>query len=95
MNITLLAYLESGEERPDIVVEQATEALTSAGHKASLLTVHDEHDLSIPTAKRKAGAEQKLRKVLETFDGKECPVHCRVPIRTDINFGVNWWEACK
>jgi DNA polymerase I len=58
-----------------------------------LLTVHDEHDLSIP--ERSKGAEQKLREVLETFDGKRCPIQCRVPIRSDINFGVNWWEACK
>jgi len=59
-----------------------------------LLTVHDEHDISVPTSKTDK-AEPVIKKILETFDGKECEVECRIPIRTSIAFGKNWWEACK
>ena len=59
-----------------------------------LLSIHDELDFSIPKSKKKSvGGEIKQR--LETFDGKECEIECRVPIRTSLSYGVNWWEACK
>lgn len=55
-----------------------------------MLTVHDEHDLSVPRTKATKSAYQKMASVFENFDGV-----CRIPIRSDINFGKNWWEACK
>lgn len=63
-----------------------------------LLSVHDELDFSIPAAqatKQKGKTVDTLRAHLETFDGEKCPIKCRIPIRSDINFGNNWWEACK
>lgn len=58
------------------------------------LTVHDEldfsaHDELVPESSR------VIKEALQTFDGKKCPVWCRVPILTDLNWGINWWEACK
>jgi D-alanine-D-alanine ligase len=44
MDITILAYLEPGDDKPDIVMEQVAKALESAGHKASILTIR--HDVS-------------------------------------------------
>lgn len=59
-----------------------------------LVSVHDEHDVSVP-AKQEKAAQKKLQQVLETFDGVKCEIKCRIPIRSDINFGDNWWEACS
>lgn len=59
-----------------------------------LLTVHDELDFSAPRSKI-TRATAAVKRSLETFDGKDCPIFCRVPIRTDLNWGANWWEACK
>jgi D-alanine-D-alanine ligase len=39
MQITILAYLEPGEQKPDIVMEQVAAALESSGHKTSILTI--------------------------------------------------------
>lgn len=56
-----------------------------------LLSVHDEHDVSIPKSKTGA-AKPVIESTLQTFTGD---VECRIPILTDLNFGDNWWEACK
>lgn len=58
-----------------------------------LLSVHDENDISI--APNNTRAKKKVKEVLETFDGKKCPIHCRIPILADIGSGPNWWEASK
>jgi len=42
MNITVLAFQEADEDKPDIVVEQVAEALTSRGHKVSTFALHDD-----------------------------------------------------
>jgi D-alanine-D-alanine ligase len=42
MKITILAYLEAGDEQPDVVMGQVAEALEAAGHKPSVLTIHDD-----------------------------------------------------
>jgi D-alanine-D-alanine ligase len=42
MNVAVLAYLEPGAKTPDIVMEQVAEALRSAGHTATVLTVCDD-----------------------------------------------------
>lgn len=59
-----------------------------------LLSVHDELNFSIPS---KEAPEQAavIKKKLETFDGVECPIRCRVPILSSIALGPNWWEASK
>lgn len=57
-----------------------------------LLLVHDEYDFSFPDAKRQAPV---AKKILETFDGVECPIKCRVPILSDVSVGDTWWDACK
>lgn len=41
MNITLLAFLEKDAEKPDVVIDQVSEALTSAGHTISTLVLHE------------------------------------------------------
>lgn len=57
-----------------------------------ILSVHDEHDLSVPEGTD--AVKKQIADCLETFDGERCPVKCRIPILSDINFGNNWWEAC-
>jgi D-alanine-D-alanine ligase len=42
MDITILAYLEPGDEQPDTVMEQVASALRSKGHKASIVTIRDD-----------------------------------------------------
>jgi D-alanine-D-alanine ligase len=42
MKITILAYLEADATEPDVVMPQVAEALESAGHKTSILTIHDD-----------------------------------------------------
>jgi D-alanine-D-alanine ligase len=41
MDITILAYLEPGDEKPDVVMDQVAAALRTAGHKASIVTIRD------------------------------------------------------
>jgi len=42
MDITILAYLDPGATKPDIVMEQVAAALESAGHKATILTIKND-----------------------------------------------------
>jgi D-alanine-D-alanine ligase len=42
MDITILAYLEPGDEKPDIVMEQVAHALEKAGHKARIVTIRSD-----------------------------------------------------
>lgn len=67
------------------------------GHKQGrfrlMLSVHDEFDTSIPKGDMKTRAEIKKR--LETFDGVATPIKCDIPIRSDVNIGINWYEASK
>lgn len=59
-----------------------------------LLSVHDELDFSVPKKiVKKAGGI--IKRTLETFDGEQCPIKCRVPILSSVAFGTNWWEASK
>lgn len=59
-----------------------------------LLSVHDELDFSMPEKQSKQQAAM-VKEVLETFDGERCPIHCRVPIKSSMALGPNWWEASK
>jgi len=58
------------------------------------LSVHDELDFSVPKGIREE-AKAIIKKRLETFDGEECPILCRVPILAQVAHGPNWWEASK
>jgi D-alanine-D-alanine ligase len=42
MKITILAYLEKDATEPDIVMPQVAEALAAAGHKPTIVTIHDD-----------------------------------------------------
>jgi D-alanine-D-alanine ligase len=42
MDIAILAYLETGEQKPDVVMEQVEAALAKAGHKARIVTIRDD-----------------------------------------------------
>jgi DNA polymerase I-like protein with 3'-5' exonuclease and polymerase domains len=59
-----------------------------------LLSVHDELDFSMPKGKAKKQSIE-VKRVLETFDGVKCPIACRVPIRSSVELGSNWYEASK
>lgn len=59
-----------------------------------LLTVHDELDFSMDRGKSKKQSLM-VKEVLETFDGKRCPIKLRVPIRSSVELGPNWFIASK
>jgi D-alanine-D-alanine ligase len=42
MKITILAYLEAGATEPDVVMPQVARALEAAGHKPTIVTIHDD-----------------------------------------------------
>ncbi len=60
-----------------------------------LLSVHDELNFSTPKDSRAGRIQKLIKQKLETFDGKECPIECRVPILSSIGVGDNWWDASK
>ena len=54
MDITILAYLEPGDEKPDVAIEQVATGLQSCGHKTSILTIrHDVNEMIEGLRKRK------------------------------------------
>jgi DNA polymerase I-like protein with 3'-5' exonuclease and polymerase domains len=68
-------------------------AMSKAKGFRYLLSVHDEHNTSIPRGNMKLQTE--IKRVLETFDGIHCPIKCEVPILSSMAVGKNWWLACK
>ncbi|HVJ67350.1 MAG TPA: ATP-grasp domain-containing protein [Caulifigura sp.] len=66
MNIAILAYLEAGESKPDIVMEQVQRALESAGHKATVLTIHD--DIVEIVEKVRSAKPELVFNLVESFD---------------------------
>jgi len=52
MDVTILAYLEPGDEKPDIVMEQVARALIETGHKAKIVTIRDDVADVIALAKK-------------------------------------------
>jgi D-alanine-D-alanine ligase len=42
MDIAILAYLETGDQKPDVVMEQVEAALAKAGHKARIVTIRND-----------------------------------------------------
>lgn len=59
-----------------------------------LLSVHDELDFSMPKGES-ARQSALIKEVLETFDGERCPISLRVPIRSSVELGDNWFQASK
>ncbi len=51
MDIAILAYLETGDQKPDVVMEQVEAALVKAGHKARIVTIR--HDVAEVIALKK------------------------------------------
>jgi D-alanine-D-alanine ligase len=65
MDITILAYLEPGDEKPDVVMEQVATALEKSGHKTSILTIrHDVVEMVEGLKKRKP---QLVFNLVESF----------------------------
>lgn len=58
-----------------------------------LLNVHDEFDASMPMGD--TAAHERLRERITQFDGQGTPIRFRVPIRSELGTGANWWEASK
>jgi D-alanine-D-alanine ligase len=65
MQITILAYLEPGDEKPDVVMEQAAQALESAGHKTAIVTIRD--DVSAIVEKLKRPKPDLVFNLVESF----------------------------
>jgi DNA polymerase I-like protein with 3'-5' exonuclease and polymerase domains len=59
-----------------------------------LLTVHDELDFGMRKSESKRQSAL-VKEVLETFDGERCPIELRVPIKSSVELGPNWFEASK
>lgn len=58
------------------------------------LSVHDEVNIGIPkNHPNLLKVLRNIRYILETFDGKFCPIKLRVPIKTDFGIGHNWAQA--
>lgn len=58
-----------------------------------LMNVHDEYDLSGP--KGDTRLHDRITEILTTFDGVGTPIKFRVPIRSELGIGSNWWQASK
>ena len=56
-----------------------------------LLTVHDEVGISLDNDSKHEAEE--IARLYTTFDGVECPVKLRVPIRCDWGLGKDWYAA--
>ena len=65
MDITILAYLEPGDEKPDGVVDQVAAGLAETGHKTSVLTIR--HDLDELIRGLKARKPQLVFNLVESF----------------------------
>jgi len=66
MKIAILAYLEAGESKPDIVMEQVADALQSAGHQPSVITIHD--DIVEIVDRVRAAKPDLVFNLVESFD---------------------------
>lgn len=56
-----------------------------------MLNVHDEMDMSLPIDDKLT--DPQVERIMSDFQGE--PFNLRIPIRSDVGFGPNWWEACK
>ncbi|HLF13028.1 MAG TPA: D-alanine--D-alanine ligase [Gammaproteobacteria bacterium] len=65
MDITILAYLDPGEERPDVVMEQVAKGLETVGHKTSILPIR--HDVGEVIDGLKARKPDLVFNLVESF----------------------------
>jgi D-alanine-D-alanine ligase len=65
VRIVVLAYLEPGDTVPDGVVQQVAEALQTAGHEATVVTIRD--DVAAMLAALKAHKPQLVFNLVESF----------------------------
>ena len=76
MNITILAYLEPDDEKPDVVVEHVARALESRGHKTAVLTIRD--DVTVMATPDEASAES---------DARDAVAQLRVGNELEVGYG--------
>ena len=60
-----------------------------------IINVHDEICQSLPKGAEGSRLTDLVRESMETFDGVNCPLKLRTPIRSSAGIGPNWWEASK
>lgn len=90
-----ILYQAAAAEVLKLKMVELHEALQAEGDMVRyLITVHDEHDLSLSKSRR-AGLDDDITGLLERFDGEKTPMTLRVPILTTRGFGINWWEGSK
>jgi D-alanine-D-alanine ligase len=53
MDITILAYLEPGDAKPDVVTEQVSKALQQKGHRTSILTIRDDVNVIVELKRKR------------------------------------------
>jgi DNA polymerase I-like protein with 3'-5' exonuclease and polymerase domains len=58
-----------------------------------MLNVHDEFDSGITTGDDATATE--ITRIVEKFDGEGTPIKFRVPIRSGMGRGRDWWQASK
>lgn len=58
-----------------------------------MLNVHDEFDSAIP--KDALHLSDEITRIVQGFDTPESQIRFRVPIRSEGNVGLDWWEACR
>ena len=60
-----------------------------------IINVHDELCQSLPEGPEGEQLSEQGRVAMETFDGVNCPLRLRTPIRSSAGRGANWWEASR
>jgi DNA polymerase-1 len=60
-----------------------------------IINVHDELCQSLPEGPEGEQLSEQVRVAMETFDGVNCPLRLRTPIRSSAGAGQNWWEASR
>lgn len=60
-----------------------------------MLNVHDEINSSLPKGAKGKRLSLGHGELYERFDGVVTPMKFRVPIRSSVGEGPNWWIACK
>lgn len=76
-------------------IVEVDDFLSSSGHGALLLNVHDELDMSLNDPGKLDKVVPEIKRIYECFDGAKCPIKFNVPIRSSCGVGPNWWIASK
>jgi DNA polymerase-1 len=77
-----------------IKIVEADRILQGTGGRI-IINVHDELCQSLPRGTEGAQLSERVGVAMETFDGVNCPLRLRTPIRSSVGIGPNWWEASK